>query len=242
MLYYTACFRLQNKGSTILKESQTENKKAESAPHSPATELPALQTKNRTSLTQKQCHTEKSPPRRVHLHPDSIEEGTLQGREQVPQAVASRVGLKLKPNTRSSQPPSTNYLMQNYKYCTLHSYPAAIPHSHCTVNNTSATGSPGSKLQRLIARHPTNFSQMKPSVKLMLQAYGGSSGSKGDEAVEDYAWSEVFPVTRQCSSHRRSVSLPAILCPLLASVKSGTQAQGRNGAVKLPKIVVNQVR
>ena len=223
--------------STILKESQTEG-----APHSPATELPALRTKNRTSLTKKQCHTEKNPPRRVHLHPGSIEEGTTQGREQAPQAVTPHVCLKLKTNTRSSQPLSTNYPMQNYKYCTLHSHPAATLHSHYTVNNTSATGSPGSKLQRLIAHHPTNFSQMKPSMKLMLQAYGGSGGSKGDETVEDYAWSEVFPVTRQCSSHRRSISLPAVLCPLLASVKSGTQTQGRDGAVKLPKIAVNQVR
>ena len=223
-----------------MKESQRENKKADSAPHSLATELPALRTKNRTSLTQKQHHTEKSPPRRVHLHPGSIEEGTIQGKEQAPQAVTPHVALKLKPNTRSSQPPSTNYLMHNYKYCTCHSHPAATLHSHYTVNNMS--GSPGSKLQRLIAHHPTNFSQMKPSMKLMLQAYGGSSGSKGGKAVEDYAWSEVFPVTRQCSSHRRSVSLPAILCPLLASVKSGTQRQGRDGAVKLPKIVVNRVR
>ena len=110
-----------------------------------------------------------------------------------------------------------------------------------TLNNTSATGSPGSKLQQLIAHHPTTFSQMKPSVELMLQAYGGSSGSKGGETVEDYTWSEVFPVARQCSSHRRSVSLPAVLCPLLASVQSGTQAQGKDGAVKLPKIALSEI-
>ena len=85
---------------------------------------------------------------------------------------------------------------------------------------------------------------MKPSVKLMLQAYGETSGSKDDETVEDYTWSEVFPVTRQWSSHRQSVSLPAVLCPLLASVQSGTQtqqAQGKDGAVKLPKIALSEV-
>ena len=192
----------------------------------------------------------------------------------MPQAVTPHVHLK--PNrtiTRFSQPLGTNYLVQNYKNG---SHPATTLHSHhtlnntsatgspgsklqqliahhpttfsqlkpsvkLTLNNTSATGSPGSKLQQLIAHHPTNFSQMKPSVELMLQAYGGSSGSKGDETVEDYAWSEVFPVARQCSSHRRSVSLPAVLCPLLASVQSGTQAQGKDGAVKLPKIALSEI-
>ena len=223
-------------------------KTSQGAPHSPATELklPALQTKNQTSLTQKQCHAENSPPRRVHSHPGSIDqEGPTQGGEQVPQAVTPHVHLK--PNTtitRFSQPLSTNYLVQNYKNCTHRSHPAATLHSYHTLNNTSATGSPGSKFQQLIAHHPTTFSQMKPSVKLMLQAYGETSSSKDDETVEDYTWSEVFPVTRQWSSHRRCISLPAVLCPLLASVQSGTQtqqAQGKDGAVKLPKIALSEV-
>lgn len=107
--------------------------------------------------------------------------------------------------------------------------PATV-RSHTDMHTNSK-----SELHQLIAQHPTTFSQSKPALKLMLNAYGQSEASPD---LDEYGWSEVFPVLR----NRRSHSLPSKqLMPRLpklppTSTVHRSEDLHKNEVVKLPKI------
>ena len=117
-----------------------------------------------------------------------------------------------------------------------------------TMFNTDLN--PCSKLHRLIAHNPTAFSQTKPAINMMLGAYTKNKTTVNVES-DDYAWSEVFPVIKAASAHKRSTSLPnkpflPRLDVLTSTCTNGerrmnTQVQDTDMAVKLPKITVSRI-
>ena len=52
-----------------------------------------------------------------------------------------------------------------------------------------------SKIQDLILRHPTDYSQSRAAARIMLEAYG--SKDTGKLTAEEYEWSEIFHVARR---------------------------------------------
>ena len=207
---------------------------------SPATalKLPKLQHKNGPCTKNKQHHAKEDPSRTVCFPARTDSTQAVESTTQQPsQAILTtpHAHLKLISNQYHKDLKLTpNYFVQSYKYSNRLSHPAA--------NIVSTTSSSTNRLHQLIAQNPTSFSQMEPTVKMMLRAYGGSKDDKPILA-EDYTWSEVFPVmrpARKWSGHRRAFSLPAVLDPLLPkadSEKNGPRLQRKDRVVKLPKII-----
>ena len=54
-------------------------------------------------------------------------------------------------------------------------------------------GEGGVRLRVLLAHHPASIAQSGPAMRAMLSAYGEASSPKH---LEEYAWSEVFPLVR----------------------------------------------
>ena len=56
------------------------------------------------------------------------------------------------------------------------------------------------KLRQFIAHHPNVLSQIKPTIHMMLKAYGVEiSHTTDDRLSQTYVWSEVFPVIKSIS-------------------------------------------
>ena len=148
---------------------------------------------------------------------------------------------------------STNVLLQpyrNYKELQISVHRNLYLHDKGESEyyfSDSTTGS--SKLHKLIAHNPAAFSQTEPAISMMLNAY---SRNKTEGNVDEYAWSEVFPIIRAArrwgggchTSRQRSVSLPSKLVlslPKLATTEAQRSTEGRTQqptdvVVQLPKI------
>lgn len=87
-----------------------------------------------------------------------------------------------------------------------------------------------SKIQELVLRRPTDYSQSRPAARLMLGAYGNRVAGK--LTTKEYEWSEIFRVVRSAS---RSVSRSGPEFTSVGMLYKVTQLASRR-VLKLPQI------